>query len=344
VSSALHAWFRSLPAGATVVMRPGACYLVNEGIKLKNAQGLTVSGGEYKIATVPQDQRMKSPRDRGHAVFWLIGGSHVTFQSLQIVGANHGGYHWHLAFEAGIRSDGVDGLTVSNSTISNVFGDGIELNVLRGSQDRSGTIIRPSENVTVTNASIDGAGSAGIALTGATDVSLSAIQLAHIGVNDFNLSADQWNEGAKNITIDGCTANGAGAAFFVSGGVGYGVFTSNVTVTNCTMSKMQAADAIHVAAAKRSQSSKGPIAFTNDQLICGHSASVACVDVAHANVTITNSSLIVPPGNDGERMYSARHHSTIVFDDVTAKGYDKAGKADKSSTVSIIGGSWEPVK
>jgi hypothetical protein len=314
---------------------------------VNNPQGLTVDGGEYKIATVPQDQREKSPRNRGHAVFWLIGGSHVTLESLQIVGANHGGYHWHLAFEAGIRSDGVDGLTVTNSTISNVFGDGIELNVLRGGQDTSGTIIRPSENVTVTNASVDGAGKAGIALTGASDVSLSAIQLAHIGVNDFDLNTDQWNEGSKNVTIDGCNADGAGAAFFSASGPGYGAFTSNIAVVNCTMSKAQAADAISVAAAQRSESSKGPIAFTNDHLICGRAVSAACVDVMHANVTIANSSVIVAPvptGNGGERIYMARHHSTIVFDDVTAKGYDKAGKADKTSTVSVTGGTWEPAK
>ncbi len=344
MSSALHKWFKSLPAGATVTMHPGSCYLVNEGVKLKNAQGLTVSGGEFKIATVPQDVRGKSERDKGHAVFWLIGGSHLTFESMQIVGANQGGYHQHLAFEAGIRSDGVDGLTVSNVTVTNVFGDGIELNVLRGAQDDSGKIIRPSENVTVTHVTVNGAGRTGVALAGASDVSMSAVHLSHIGINDFDLEADQGNEGAKNVTINGCTADGAGAAFFANGGAGDGQFTSNINVENCTMSKMQGGYAIYVDAVKKSTSPKGPITFTNDHLICGHSAYVACVDVTGGNVTISHSSLIVPPGYDKERMYSARGNSTIVFDDVVAKGYGKAGKADKTSTVSVTAGTWESVK
>jgi Right handed beta helix region len=344
VSGALHTWFKSLPAGATVTIHPGSCYLVNEGVKLKNPQGLTVSGGEFKITTVPQDVRGKSERDRGNAVFWLVGGTHVTFESMQIVGANQGGYHPHLAFEAGIRSDGVDGLTVSNVTVTNVFGDGIELNVLRGAQDDSGRIIRPSENVTMTHVTVNGAGWTGVALAGASGVSMSDIHLSHIGINDFDLKADQWNEGAKNVTINGCSADGAGGAFFSNGGAGDGQFTSNINVENCTMSKMQGGDAIYEAAVKKSTSPKGPITFVNDHLICGHSAYVACVDVTGGNVTISQSSLIVPPGYDKERMYSARRNSTIVFDDDTAEGYGKAGRADKTSTVSVTAGTWEPVK
>jgi hypothetical protein len=343
VSAALRKWFKSLPAGTTAVMHPGACYLVNEGIRLKNPQGLTVSGGEFKIAAVPQQQRGKTERDKGHAVFWLVGGSHVTFETMQIVGANHGGYHQHLAFEAGIRSDGVVGLTVSDMTISGVFGDGIELNVLRGAQDDSGTIIRPTENATVAHVTINQAGRTGVALTGASDVSLSDIHLSHIGINDFDLEADQWNEGAKNITINGCSADGAGAAFFANGGAGFGAFTSNVSVENCTMSKMQAGYAIYVATVKKSPSPKGPITFTNVHLICGHSAYVACVDVTGGNLAISHSTFIVPPGYNGERIYAARRHSTIIFNDVTAKGFGKAGHADRTSTVSVTGGSWEPV-
>ena len=40
-------WLKSLRAGQTVVMRSGSCYQVNEGITLKDPQGLTVYGGQY---------------------------------------------------------------------------------------------------------------------------------------------------------------------------------------------------------------------------------------------------------------------------------------------------------
>jgi Right handed beta helix region len=325
-------------------MRPGACYLVNEGIRLKDRQGLTVSGGEYKTAALPQDQ---GARNRGHAVFWLVGGSHVTFESMQLLGANHGGYHQRLALEAGVRSDGVDGLAVSNTTISGVYGDGIELNVLRGAQDDSRKIIRPSENVTVTHVTIGDAGRAGISVPGASNVSISDVNLSHIGINDFDVEADQGNEGAKNVTIDGCTANGAGGAFFAGGGAGYGLFTSDVNVENCTMSKMQGGFAIYVDTVRKSLSPKGPINFANDHLICSRSSDIACVSVTGGNVAISESSLTVPPlppGDGSGRIYTARHHSTIVFNDVTAKGYGRVGKADNTSTVSVIGGTWERAK
>jgi hypothetical protein len=341
VSGALHKWFKSLAADTTVVMHPGACYLVDEGVKLKNPQGLTVSGGEFKMDAVPQDQRGKSNRNKGQPVFWLIGGSHVAFESMHIVGANQGGFHWHLAFEAAIRSDGVDGLSVSNVTVSGVYGDGVELNVLRGDHDNSGKIIRPTKDVTITHVTIGDAGRIGISMSGVSDVSVSDAHFSNIGLDDFDLEADQGNEGAKNVTVDGCTANGAKAALFASGGLGEGELTSNINVENCTMYKAQGGFAIYVKTPRKSNAPKGPITFTNDHFICGHSVYVACVDVTAGIVTISHSSLVVAPAFDKERMYTARRGSTIVFDDVTAKGYGKAGRADRTSTVHIIGGTWE---
>jgi hypothetical protein len=330
VSGPLHKWFKSLAAGATVMMQPGACYLVNEGIKLKNREGLTVHGGEFKIDAVPQDQRGKNASNKGHAVFWLIGGSHVTFEGMKIVGANGGGYHPHLAFEAGIRSDGVEGLTVSDVTVDNVYGDGIELNVLRGARDDSGRIIRPTSNVTITHVTIDGVGRMGISPGGVTNATITDVHFARIGINDFDLEADQGNEGASNVTINGCTANGSGALFFANGGAGAGAYTHDITVENCTMLAQQGGDVILVQNVKHSAQPRGPFTFAHDTFKCGVSAYVACVQITHANVTVRDSTFSMPHATAKATLYKATHHSVLTWTGNTVNGPYKPGKGATS--------------
>ena len=103
VSRPLRLWFKSLTAGQTVVMRDGACYLVNEGITLKDPQGLTVYGGSFR-STVAQPGQ--DPRLKGIPVFTVVGGSHVTLEGMQIDGVNPGGYDAKLAFAGGSNSKG----------------------------------------------------------------------------------------------------------------------------------------------------------------------------------------------------------------------------------------------
>ena len=244
VSQRLQNWLQKLPAGTTVGVPPGACYLINEGLQLVGLQGLTVSGGTWEDETTPPPGT--SPKVN-NAEFWLVGGSDITLENMTITGANPGGYYEPGAFMAGIRSDGVLGLNIENVLIAHTYGDGIELNALRGAQDDSGTILDTTNTVTISNVHIDGPGRQGITLDSVDHALISSVRLDHVGQNVFDVEADQGNEGAANVTIDGCTAGqGNHGLFFANGGAGGAYWTRNITVENCTMEAIQNGDAVLV--------------------------------------------------------------------------------------------------
>lgn len=341
VSHAMQHWLRSLPSGTSVGVAPGACYLVNEGLVLDNAQDLTVSGGTWKDDSSPAPGA--SANDMA-AVFWLVGGSGLTLQNLTIDGANPGGYNPAGAFAAGIRSDGVIGLTIADVAVDNVYGDGIELAPLRGSNDMSNVIVNPSENVSIANASINGAGRQGITLASVDGASISSVSLKHIGINVFDVESDQWGEGAMNVTINGCTDGGGdGGLFFANAGMSAGAYyTGNITVENCTMAAPDSGDAVLVQSPQLEPHPRGLISFVNDTFQCGSSDYVACVMATDARVAVDSSRLAMPAGTVHEAVYRASEESGLTFASDTVSGYGQLGSADATSSVSIAGGSWTP--
>ena len=241
VSTHLQHWFNSLPAGTTVEVPESSCYLVDEGLRIANVEDLTVSGGTWRDASTPVPGADPSAMS---SVFWLVGGAGITLENLSVAGANPGGYAYSGAFAAGIRSDGVIGLSVSNVTVSNVYGDGVELTPLRGADDLSGTIVNPTKNASIANVEINVAGRQGITLASVSNASISSVQLNHVGLNAFDLEADQSDEGVLNVTINGCRVGGdIGGLFFANGGSGAGSRTKNVTVEDCIMAAPLAGDA-----------------------------------------------------------------------------------------------------
>ena len=231
VSQAMQSWLGSLPTGTTVTAPAGACYLINEGIKLSGAAGLTISGGTWKDTAVPQPGAAPSALN---PVIWLVGGTDIALENMTITGVNPGGYTPAGAFVAGIRSDGVAGLDISGVSVDNVYGDGIELAPLRAANDLSNVIVNATKDVTINDVNIFGAGRQGITLASVNDAQISSVRLAHIGLDVFDLEADQWDEGARNVTIDGCTSGaGNGGLFFANAGSGGGApWTEGITVEN----------------------------------------------------------------------------------------------------------------
>lgn len=337
----MQQWLRSLPAGSTVSVAPGACYLVNEGVTLDGAQGLTISGGMWKDTSQPQSG---APASQMNPIFWLVGGSGLTLESLSISGVNPGGYDSSGAFAAGIRSDGVIGLNVNNVVVDDVYGDGIELGPLRAAGDISNVIVNPSENVTITSVSIDGSGRQGMTLASVTDATISSVSLKHIGLDVFDLEADQWDEGALDVIINGCTVGGGnGGLFFANAGVSAGsAHTGNITIENCTMLTPDGGDAVLVETPNLEAHPRGPITFLHDSLQCGSSVYVACVMATDAQISVDGSTVTVPPGTVHEPVYGATESSVLTFESDVVNGYGRQGTSDGTSSVAISGGSWTP--
>ena len=351
VSSTLGAWLRSLPAGTTVETA-GACYQVDEGLKLNFPTNLTIDGGTYEnLATTPPPPKGHALQ-RGYPVFNVLGGSGVTFQNLAISGADPtGAYSAAMAFAGGIELQGTSGATIQNVTVTSVFGDGVTLAPLRGGPNHnSGKIVSPVTNATVTGVTVNGAGRMGMTFGSVNGATVTSASIANVGLDTFDVEADQSNEGAENVTIDGCTASSAANSnyartFFSNGGVGAGTRTGNVTVENCTMTEPQGTAAIQVLKPGTGKVARGPFLFENDTFQCGQSVSstlVACVAVSGSDVTVQDSTITFAPTPPAESVYTVTTSSTVTFDDDTVSGYGTLGSVDATSTLTTTGGTWTP--
>ena len=329
-----------MPAGQTVVGPPNACYLVNEGIRLKDPKGLTIYGATFMDKeTAP----LESAKSKGNPVFTVIGGSDVTFEALHIVGANTAGYHSGLAFAGGIELEGTAGATIRGVTVSHVFGDGITLAPLRGgANDNSDVIVAPASAVTIRDVTVSHVGRQGITFASVKGVNVSDVIVNHPGQDTFDFEADQWNEGAKNVTIDGCEAK-AGGYFFANAGTSYGHRTGSITVEHCSMDRAEGGTAILVERPRIGSAQRGPFVFRNDTLYCGASDYVSCVQVTGGEVTVADSSLAFPTGTVHEPVYHASAGAHVTFDGDVVAGYGQLGKkTGKKAVVQVVGGHWKP--
>ena len=337
VSSSLRAWFMTLGRGQTVVVPPGACYLVDEGIKLEDPQGLTIYGGTFRNESVTAGSGVRS---KGKPVFTVLGGSGVTFEAMDISGANSGGYHARLAFAGGIELEGTADATIHGVTITDTFGDGITLAPLRGGANHnSGKIIAPASAITIRDVTVNGVGRQGITFASVSGAQLSDVVVTNPGLDTFDVEADQANEGASDVTIDGCSASG-GTLFFANGGAGDGRDTKDITVENCTMAKPEGGSAVLVERAGHGKTPRGPFSFVSDDLWCGASDYVACVQLSGADVTLSRDTLRFPAGTTHEAVYHLASGSQVTFEDDVAHGYGRTGKAVAGSSVHVSGGRW----
>jgi hypothetical protein len=265
---------------------------------------------------------------------------------MKINGTNPGGYHPTLAFASAINVQGTKGIRIQGVTITKPFGDGITLSPLRGGTDhKSGTILNATTNAVINGVTITDAGRQAVTLASVTGAQISDVVIADPGLDSFDVEADQWNEGAQNVTIDGCTSTG-GQIFFANGGGGGGPATSNITVAHCAMAKLTAGEALISQNTKKSvrkHKARGPLDFVADVLYCGASATVACVQFSGANATVQHSVLHFPGGEIHERVYNVTKGSHAVFANVAIKGPAHPGHVSHDSTAHVTGGDWSSV-
>lgn len=337
-SKPLQAWLQQLPSGTTVDLG-GACYQIDRGVTLSAPVGLTLEDGTFKDLSVSPAANKGHGTPRGNPVFDIVGGSAVTFENLTFIGANKGGYHPTLAFQAAIELEGTIGATMNWITISKVFGDGINLEPLRGGSDHeSGQILNPAENISISNVTIKGAGRQGITMASVAGVTVTDVTMRNIGMDAFDLEADQNNEGAKNVVINGCSFS---QLFNISM---QGPETGPITVENCVMPEADAGWAVNIKNAN-GHADAGPITFEHDVFNCGASVYVACFNLNGAtDLTVEDSTTTIgyPRDQIHERAYFAKNNTSASFIDDSVSGYGKVGKVSSTSSVVVTGGRWSP--
>lgn len=353
VSPTLGAWMRNLPGDITVVPPPGACYRVDEGLKLNFPISLTVDGGTFENTSTMPPPSNGTALQRGYPVFNVLGGSDVTFENLSIEGADPSGtYLGKMAFASGIEFQGTTNPTVDQVSMTGVFGDGITLAPLRGGPNHnSGVIKSPVTNALISHVVVNGAGRMGVAFSSVNGASVTDISLANVGLSTFDVEADQSNEGSVNVTIDGCTStspvNPANLlrTFFANGGAGAATRTGNITVENCTMTVPQGTAAVQIVRPGTGTSTRGPFLFLNDSFACGQAGTtslVSCVAVTGGNVTFRNGTLTFPAASPAEAVYGVASSSVVTFDQDVVTGYGSLGTVDATSSVTVTGGTWTP--
>ena len=320
-------------------MGPGACYRVDQGLKLEDPQRLTIYGGTFRNES---DSPGPSAHSKGDPVFTVVGGSGITLEAMRISGMNRGGYHARLAFAGGIELEGTAHATIRGVTITNTFGDGITLAPLRGGANHnSGQILAPASAVAIRDVTIKGVGRQGVTFAAVSGARLSDVIVTHPGLDTFDLEADQADEGASDITISDCEASG-GILFFANGGAGSGRRTSYVVVEHCTMTKPEGGSAVLVERPGHGKVARGPFLFVADTLWCGASAYVACVELSGADVTLSMVTLRFPADATHEAVYRLGSGSHATFENDLVEGYGRQGKVVPSSSVHVSGGRWTP--
>ncbi len=172
---------------------------------------------------------------------------------------------------------------------------------------------------------------------------LTDVKLRHVAINSFDVEADQWDEGAKNITINGCQTGEVGGFFANGGSSAEGSWrTGNITVENCTMMSAAGGDPILIQGPTSVPRPRGPFTFVNDTLRCGASVYVSCIQANEADLTVTNSDVIWPGGEIREPVFHLLNNSSLSLSGDSISGYTTNGWKDNTSTVAIAGGQWVP--
>ncbi len=340
VSEQLQAWLNTLKAGSTWHVRPGACYLVNDGIDIFEPDHLTIDGGTFERTTSETDW----------STIDVVGGSYTTLEHMRIKGPHMA--HTYLAphaFESGIILTGTISTTLHDISVYDVWGDALTLSPFRAGgrlHDESGDIVRPNEDLTVDGFDVDGTGRAGMGLISVVGATIRNVTMSNIADDDFDLEADQPTEQSRRITIDGCSVAPGGLLFFSNQGLGDGASTGDVTVENCTMDFEQGGAAILSENERGQPGTRGPFTFEHDVIRCSALAPVACMQLSGTRVTIIDSRILFAtlllPDKPTEAVYSIWHGSTVALIDDTVTGYGRRGTVAPGSRLKVSGGSWSP--
>jgi len=116
-------------------------------------------------------------------------------------------------------------------------------------------------------------------------------------------------------------------------------------VENCRMLHPQGGDAVLVDNVDGGGGARGPFTFSNDTLACGASAYVGCFQLNEAVVSVTDSLVQFPQYNPyREKLFEEGAIGALSFVGDSVQGWtNPMGQRRASSTISVSGGSWDPV-
>lgn len=225
VLAALTTYLQGVPAGSVVVANPTAIYALSGAIKL---------GGRTNVEFNGQGATLKAIGTGSNENYSL-----VYFQTFPGTNSGIKFHDWKLtgnvgagvvaggagAFAAaGVLIDGGSNFELYNLTITNVWGDGIEVN-------------SAATGINIHNCSMDQVGRNGISVIYGNGVTFAQNTLGVMGYCAFDVEPNSASQSCFGITINNNTVASWGDAFFALDGSSTGAVFHDISVTNNTCAK-----------------------------------------------------------------------------------------------------------
>jgi Bacterial Ig-like domain len=227
VDDEITAWLASVPDGNTARFAAGGCYGQDGTIGVNGRTDLVIDGQG-------SDFRTLTPGDEERASWRFVGGTNLTVRNVDVRGANPGGvYSPGFEWQHGFAVEGVQGMTLTNVSARETWGDGVFLWHGAGSP-ACGDDASSARNVAIAGATLERIGRQGVAVVDAENVTVRDSLIGPVALANVDLETDDDCELARHITI---TRNQFGAhTWGVVDSVGFGADpqVGDVTVTDNT--------------------------------------------------------------------------------------------------------------
>jgi hypothetical protein len=324
VTTTLQSYFNALPAGSSVRLAPGTCFLTT-GLRLKKP--VSISGGTFQDPAVPNTtSAAATPLS---PVISVDGTSSVTLSGVTVTGTNTtGAFHAGLLGEVGVRVEASSNVTLNNVVATNTYGDGLQAD---DANDKASST--PDTNLQVAGFTTTNAGLDGVALEHVSGAVLDQVQITNPAGSGFDVSSKNSSFTSGNISITNCTDS--------MGITVAETLTGPVSVANCSMQD-------HV---KAITTGSFPVTVSGGSLVCGRGSLQACIQVSAGVVNLTGVNITRTPGTNrvDENLWSAENGGQLTIAQSTmadAFGYSSAGSnvtTATSTAVAVVTGNSQSI-
>ena len=263
----LQNYLDALPPGSVFTSSTTACYLVPNGIRL--TRPVTLVGGTFYDPSTTRPN-LGWPFIAMQPIILIKDTSAVTLQGVSVLGANvGGGYHAPLVGEAGVKIESSLGVTLTDVSSRDTFGDGLELVA-----DLTNHIKMPVTGLTVEGFTTVTAGRQGVTIAEVADSTLDHVTVVDPADAGIDFESDLPGIGSGNVTVSNCTDDaGFNIVEFLDG---------PITIADCTGFH-------HVTL--RSPQSNLPVSFVGGTLDCKRHDPQPCIHQTDGTLSFTGTTI-----------------------------------------------------
>jgi len=168
-----------------------------------------------------------------HRANWrFVGGRDLTVRDLAVRGSNpRGSYDHAIEWQHGFSIEGVQGMTLSNVKVREVWGDGVDL-WRSASSPACGDDASSARNVVIAGALLERIGRQGVAVVDAEQVTVQDSTIGPVAWANVDLETDDSCEIARHVTVARNSLGSNGWGVIVNGGFGADPQVGDLTVTD----------------------------------------------------------------------------------------------------------------